>query len=424
MTAIEGEIRAKLARQAASMKFTPGDDAWSAITGHAITERTRDRRAGHARNWLMVAGSAAAVVVTVLAGTFASSVLGRPAHPATTPPAASGGTSGTGTKLPRGVVRIASPSGQPGIVLYAWSVTYKVDNTPSVDLSAAQVAKLPAGPPQLCVSDQPPTPLPASVPHPLFAPGSQLYDCPNAGFFTFRVGHTPRLGFPVAGGDAWVGAVTPNIAWVEARYADGRVVLGSVFTIPGTSIRLWALGLPGPERLGSPLPGVSLVVRDIHGFVVGQGTLSAGLPNPFPFEVDGTATSLIKFGVQDLGALTFQGKYAVFGYQSPTGLASQLAQGVDFYAVQQAYPLPASQPLQGQFGADPGFLHPWWFGVARGHLHRAPRRPRRRAGVRDPVAAGPVPAAGDPAGHSHRLQRRWRGPGHDLARHRLASLGA
>jgi hypothetical protein len=401
MTAIEGRIRAELTRQAASLEFTPSDDAWSAITEraiteHAITERTRHRQAGHARNWLMVAGSAAAVVVTVLAGTFAAGVLGRPAHPAATPPAASGGTSGAGTKLPRGVVRIAPPSGQPGIVLYAWSVTYMAFNgRPGAPSSPSQISALPAGPPQLCVSDQPPVPLPASVPHPAFAPGSLQYDCPNAGFFTFRVDHTPRLGFPVAGGDAWVGSATSNIAEVEARYADGRVVRGSVFTIPGTSIRLWALGLPGPERLGSPLPGVRLVVRDIHGFA-GQGTLSASLPNPFPFEVDGTATHLFKFGAHYLGALTFQGKYAVFGYQAPTGLAARLTQrGPDFYAVQQAYPLPASQPLQGQFGADPDFLHPWWFGVARADVAKIVVR---LAGGPTMQATCPSPAPAAPPG--------------------------
>src|SRR5262249_14999545 len=161
----------------------------------------------------------------------------------------------------------------------------------------------------------------------------------------FRVGHTPRLGFPVAGGDAWVGSAPSTISEVEARYTDGHTVRGSVFAIPGSSVRLWELGLPGPERLGSPLPGVSLVVRDAHGGFVGQGTLSASLPNPFPFEGDGTAVHLFKFTGQYLGALTFQGKYAVFGYQNQDA----------FLAVQRAYPLPASQPLQGQFGADPGF---------------------------------------------------------------------
>lgn len=168
---------------------------------------------------------------------------------------------------------------------------------------------------------------------------------------------------------------------------------GSVFIIPGTSIRLWALGLPGAERLGSPLPGVRLVVRNIHGFV-GQGTLSASLPNPFPFEVDGTATHLFKFGAQYLGALTFQGKYAVFGYQSPTGLAGRLAQQeTDFFAVQQAYPLPASQPLQGQFGADPDFLHPWWFGVARADVAKIVVRladgPTMQASCPSPAPAAP-----------------------------------
>jgi hypothetical protein len=371
MTGIEDQIRAELAHQAADLEFAPSEDAWAAITERAIAERTRGRHAAwRTRNWLMVLGSAAAVVVTVLAGTFAGGVLGGPTRPASPGPTTSGGMA---PKLPSGVIRIAPPTGQPGVVLYAWSVTYRI-YPPTGTLAPGQIARLPAGPPQLCVSDLPPTPLPASAPHPLFALGSLRYDCPNATFFTFRVNHTPRLGFPVAGGDAWVGSATSNVAEVEARYADGRVVGGSVFTIPGSSIRLWALGLPGPRRLGSPLPGVNLVVRDAHGQFLGQGTLSASLPNPFPFEVDGTAVQLFTFGVQYLGALTFQGKYAVFGskyvfdYQDPP--PTHLIQVFDFTAVQQAYPLPASQPLQGQFGADPSFLHPWWFGLARADVAR------------------------------------------------------
>lgn len=386
MTAIEDQIRAELARQAADLEFTPSENAWAAITERAVAKDTRGRHAAwQTRNWLMVLGSAAAVVVTVLAGTFAGGVLGGPSHPASPAPATSGGTA---PKLPRGVVRIVPPAGQPGIVLYAWSVTYRVYNGPPGDkLTPAQIAGLPAGPAQLCVSDLPPMPLPASAPHPLFAPGSLQFACPNGAFFTFRVDHTPRLGFPVAGGDAWVGSATSSIAEVEARYADGHTVKGAVFTVPGTSVRIWELGLPGRERLGSPLPGVTLVARDAHGSFLGQGTLSASLPNPFPVEVHGTGTRIFGFGGQYLSAIIFQGKYALFAYDN--GQQS----GADWIPVQQGYPLPASQPLQGQFGADPGFLHPWWFGVAQSDVARVVVRLADRWTMQ---AACPSPAPAAP----------------------------
>jgi hypothetical protein len=84
---------------------------------------------------------------------------------------------------------------------------------------------------------------------------------------------------------------------VEARYADGRVVRGFIATIPGSRVGVWALGLSGPQRVGNPLPGVSLVLRDAHGQFLGQGTLSASLPNQFPFQSQhGTTVELLPLG--------------------------------------------------------------------------------------------------------------------------------
>jgi hypothetical protein len=289
MKPVEDQIRAELARQAASLDFAPGEEAWRAIEERAARGHLSPGAAPRPpRGWLMVAGVAAAAVITMLAGTLAGSLVG-PAQPVKT---------------------------QPHVIV--------------------------------CVSDQPPA-----------VPPSEEGSCGESTFFEWRVDHTPNFGFPIAGGDAWVGAATSKVGAVEARYADGRVVRGSIVTVPGTSTRIWELGLPGPQRLGTPLSGVSLVLLDTRGRFLGQGTLSASLPYMFPFPVHGTVQRIFNFyGELAMAAITFQGKYAIFGYAYPGD--NEMIQ-----PAYHAYPLPASQPLQGEFGYEADFYHPWWYGLAQ-----------------------------------------------------------
>jgi hypothetical protein len=358
MKPVEDQIRAELARQAASLDFVPGEEAWRAIEERAANGHLSPGAAHRPpRGWLMVAGVAAAAVAAMLAGTLAGSLVGRSRPVTAASPAA---TQSTPATLPRGVVRIAPPAGEPGITLYAWGVTLKISTgpLPASSESQGQVSKLPTrNQVEVCVSDQPPTAPPSAV--------SGVPVCPISTFFEWRVDHTPNFGFPIAGGDAWVGAATAKVGAVEARYADGRVVRGSIVTVPGTTTRIWELGLPGPQRLGSPLPGVSLVLLDTRGRSLGQGTLSASLPYAFPFEMHGTVQRIFSFyGVLAMAALTFQGKYAVFGYAYPGDNQTMIQPAY------HAYPLPASRPLQGEFGYEADFYHPWWYGLAQADVAR------------------------------------------------------
>jgi hypothetical protein len=372
MTGIEDALRAELARKAASLDFAPREEAWTAIEQRASAgggsrlqhgagiEPARQRR--HA--WLMVAGSAAAVVATVLGMVYAGGVYGRSGHhpaPGRTAstgkpgPASSAAPSPT-VRVPSGVIQVAPPPGQPGVTMYAWSVTYKVLLNPGdlqPRMTKAQIAKLPTQTiTNLCMSDQPPAQAPPKV--------SDGPDCPVLAYLGVAVDHTPRIGFPVTGGDTWIGTATANVGSVEARYADGRVVRGFIATIPGSHVRVWALGLSGPQRVGNPLPGVSLVLRDAHGKFLGQGTLSASLPNQFPFQsLHGTTLELFPFDGAVEAAVVAWGKYAVFGYYLPGQVDSSVV------PTSISYPLPTRQPVQGELGMSPGFLHPWWFGLAR-----------------------------------------------------------
>jgi hypothetical protein len=90
---------------------------------------------------------------------------------------------------------------------------------------------------------------------------------------------------------------------------------GFIATIPGSNVRVWALGLAGPPRTGK-LDGVTLILRDVHGTFLGQGTLSAALPNPLPFRLHASAARMVRlFPGQDVPevAVAAWGKYAVFG---------------------------------------------------------------------------------------------------------------
>jgi hypothetical protein len=379
MTGIEDVLRAELAREAASLDYAPDDGAWAAITKRA--EVTPTAGTGHGggerggafeparqrpRGWLMVAGSAAAVVVTVLAGTYAGGVYGPSGHRTVPGPASSTGQPGPPASsavpspavgVPSAVVRVAPPPGQPGITMYAWSLTYKVLANPAdlkAGMSPAQIAKLPTRTiTDLCMSDQPPSQAPPRI--------GYTPTCPVLAYLGVAVDHTPRIGFPVSGGDTWIGTATANVGSVEARYADGRVVRSFIATIPGSDVRVWSLGLSGPQRVGNPLPGVSLVLRDAHGKFLGQGTLSASLPNQFPFaSLHGTVVQLFPFETAIEAAITAWGKYAVFGYYQPEVTGGNLVSPAS-----TSYPLPTRLPLQGEFGMSPGFLHPWWFGLAR-----------------------------------------------------------
>lgn len=380
MKPVEDQIRAELARQAASLDFTPGEQAWRAIEERAANGPA-DPGAAHrpARGWLMVAGVAAAAVVTMLAGTLAGSLVGR-SRPVVAPsPSGSGPTpAASASPVQSGVVRIAPPAGQPGIVFYAWSVTEHIaTGLPSPGSLQSQPTEPRV---TVCVSDQPPT-----------VPPSKEGSCGESTFFEWRVEHTPNFGFPIAGGDAWVGAATSKVGAVEARYADGRVVRGSIVTVPGTSTRIWELGLPGPQRLGTPLPGVSLVLLDTRGRFLGQGTLSASLPYAFPFEMHGTVQRIFNFyGALAMAAITFQDKYAVFGYAYPGN--SQMVQ-----PAYHAYPLPASQPLQGEFGYEADFYHPWWYGLAQADVARVVVQ---LADGQTMQATCPSPAPAAPPGNS------------------------
>jgi hypothetical protein len=331
----------------------------------------------------MVAGSVAAVVVTALAGLYAGGVYGPSGHrPAPRPATALPGPPRPMTalpgarvslsplniaqipstppsspaRLPNGVIRVAPPSGQPGVTMYAWSVTYPIPRDPA-DLkpptTKAQIARLPTRTEtDLCMSDQPP----AREPQDRGGP-----DCPFLSYLGVAVNHTPRIGFPVSGGDTWIGTATANVGSVEARYADGRVVGGFIATIPGSNVRVWALGLAGPPSTGK-LDGVTLILRDLHGTLLRQGSLSATLPNPFPFQLHASAARMAPlFPGQDVPevAVAAWGEYAVFG--GPDG---------DWIMPGSTYPLPARLPLQGEFEMDAGYPHPWWFGLARGDVAR------------------------------------------------------
>lgn len=381
MKPVEDQIRAELARQAASLDFAPGEEAWRAIEERAANGHLSPGAAHRPpRGWLMVAGVAAAAVAVMLAGTLAGSLVGR-SRPAPAPgPSASRSTpvasATTASPVQSGVVRIAPPAGQPGIVFYASSVTEHIVVGPLPTSTAQPVETQPHV--IVCVSDQPPA-----------VPPSKENSCGESTFFEWRVDHTPNFGFPIAGGDAWVGAATANVGAVEARYADGRVVRGSIVTVPGTTTRIWELGLAGPQRLGSPLPGVSLVLLDTRGRFLGQGTLSASLPYALPFEVHGTVQRIFNFyGVLAMAALTFQGKYAVFGYAYPGN--NQVIQ-----PAYHAYPLPASRPLQGEFGYEADFYHPWWYGLAQADVAKVVVR---LAGGQTMQATCPSPAPAAPPG--------------------------
>jgi hypothetical protein len=207
------------------------------------------------------------------------------------------------------------------------------------------------------MSDQPP-----AQPPPKTSTGP---DCPILYYLGVAVDHTPRIGFPVSGGDTWIGTATANVGSVEARYADGRVVRAFIATIPRTSVRVWTLGLAGPQRVGNPLPGVSLVLRDSRGRFLGQGTLQASLPNQFPFQsLHGKTVELFPFDGAVEAANAAWGKYAVFGYYLPS------EPGDSVMPTSVAYPLPARQPVQGELGTSADFLHPWWFGLARADVAR------------------------------------------------------
>jgi hypothetical protein len=54
-------------------------------------------------------------------------------------------------------------------------------------------------------------------------------------------------------------------------------------------------------------------------------------------------------------AIAAWGKYAVFGWPDGDTVIPELT----------AYPLPARLPRPGEFEMDAGYLHPWWFGLAR-----------------------------------------------------------
>jgi hypothetical protein len=413
MTGIEEALRAELAREAASLDFAPSQEAWTAIQkrahtgagtaagtgpaagiqippGNVATRRgatidhshsgpARQRRHG----WLMVAGSAAAAVVTALASLYAGGGYGPSGHrpaprPATAPPGPmtalpgpAASQTGPGlnagpifntppsspARLPNGVIRVAPPPGQPGVTMYAWSVTYQILGDPAdlkPHMSKDLIAKLPTRTEtDLCMSDQPPARAPRN---------NEGTDCPALYYLGVAVNHTPRIGFPVSGGDMWIGTATANVGSVEARYANGRVVRGFIATIPGSNVRVWALGLAGPPRTGK-LDGVTLILRDVHGTFLGQGTLSATLPNPFPFQLHASAARMVRlFPGQDVPevAVAAWGEYAVFG--GPDG--NWIMPGPT------AYPLPARLPLQGEFEMDAGYPHSWWFGLARGDVVR------------------------------------------------------
>src|SRR6185437_11451877 len=99
-----------------------------------------------------------AVVVTALAGMYAGGVYGSSGHrhaPSATAspvlglnkagPLINGAASPSGG-VPNGVIRVAPPPGQPGVTMYAWSVTYKVLRDPAdlkPHMSKEQIAKLP-----------------------------------------------------------------------------------------------------------------------------------------------------------------------------------------------------------------------------------------------------------------------------------------
>jgi hypothetical protein len=224
-------------------------------------------------------------------------------------------------------------------------------------MSQEQIAKLPTRTEtDLCMSDQPPARAPRNNAGP---------DCPVLYYLGVAVNHTPRFGFPVSGGDTWIGTATANVGSVEARYADGRVVHGFIATIPGSNVRVWALGLAGPQRTGN-LDGVTLILRDAHGKFLGQGTLSARLPNPFPFQLHAPQGMVRLF--PDQGdpevAIAAWGKYAVFGYYTPDPTTKSIM------PESTAYPLPTRLPLQGELEMDAEYLHPWWFGLARADVAR------------------------------------------------------
>jgi hypothetical protein len=227
----------------------------------------------------------------------------------------------------------------------------------------------------LCLSDNPPARVPRV---------SDSGPCPPSVYLGEAASHTPRIGFPVVGGDTWIGTAAGNVGSVEARYDDGLVVPGFIATVPGTHFRIWSLGLAGPPRVGR-MPGVSLVLRDTRGAFLGQGSLQASLPGQFPFtELHGpSAVDLFPFQTAAEAVITAWGQYAVFGYYDPA-----IAPGV-VTPDSIAYPLPASLPIQGGLGMNAEYLHPWWMGLARADVARIVVR---LADGRTMQAACPSPA--------------------------------